>query len=319
MKIRILGRLLLLLLLPLLMLLAVHTGVALANSTYDGILSLTPVQEHSCLAVAIPVTPGQTLLGISWIHNDGSLAFPNLLIMEGEAGVPPDLSQTSMVLQEVTGASLAWGQVTFDTAITSSTDLVYAVFELPAFTEKTAEGLGGGPGIGYLHQKGPGAAYVSRDGVAWTRLHPDYSMAVSAVVARGKVASSTALGDLRDQRPEGWWDELETAPGADAADQAAELPPRVSAERPLLVMPNPFNPRTTVAYFVAAAGRVAIDVYDLRGRRVKALQWGEVSVGAHEVVWTGVDERGASVASGVYFIRLQTPGGVFLRRAALVR
>jgi FlgD Ig-like domain len=83
--------------------------------------------------------------------------------------------------------------------------------------------------------------------------------------------------------------------------------------------PNPFNPRTTVAFFVQTPGRVTIDVYDLRGRRVKSLQRGNVSAGAHEVVWTGVDDRGVSVASGVYFLRLTTPTGVHLKRAALVR
>jgi FlgD Ig-like domain len=218
-----------------------------------------------------------------------------------------------------TNASLAWGQVTFNTPITSSTNIIYAVFQLPAFTEKTAEGLGGGPGIGYLHQKGPGAAYVSSDGVAWTRLHPDYSMAVSPIVAMGKVGSATSLSDMRDSRPKGWWDELETTTVAGVATEASDAPPLVSADRPLVIMPNPFNPRTTVAYFVGTAGRVAIDVYDLRGRRVKTLQRGNLSAGVHEVVWTGVDERGASVASGVYFIRLQTSDGVHLQRAALVR
>jgi len=124
---------------------------------------------------------------------------------------------------------------------------------------------------------------------------------------------------MRDTRPKGWWDELNTETVADAAIESSDNPPLVSAEQPLVIMPNPFNPRTTVAYFVATPGRVAIDVYDLRGRRVESLQRGNLAAGAHEAVWTGVDERGASVASGVYFIRLETSDGVHLRRAALVR
>jgi FlgD Ig-like domain len=296
-----------------------HAAPTIASPSFDGVLSLSPVEEHSCLAVALPVTPGQPLLGISWIHNDESVAFPNLLIMEGQVGVPPDLSQTSLVLQEITGASLAWGDVTFDTPITSSTNLVYAVFQLPAFAERTGEGLGGGPGIGYVQQKGAGAAYVSVDGVSWTRLHPDFSMAVTTTVAMGKVASTQPLAELQATRLAGWWDELDVGSGSEDALAAADETPIVSADQPLVIMPNPFNPRTTIAFFVETPGRVTIDVYDLRGRRVRSLQQGNVSAGAHEVVWTGVDERGASVASGVYFLRLSTPDGVHMKRAALVR
>lgn len=286
---------------------------------YDGMLSLSPVQEHSCVAVTIPVTPGQALSGIRWLHNDETIAFPKLLILEAKAGAPPDLTETSLVLDEITGESLAWGEVAFEVPITSSTPYIHAVFQLPAFTERTGEGIGGGPGIGYVQERHSGAAYLSSDGVNWTRLHPMFSLRVETVVVLGKVPDTVALADAKQNRPAGWWDDLAQPGSSMRPENCEDRPPMVSSANPLVVMPNPFNPRTTVAFHVETAGRVALDVFDLRGRRVRTLTRAHHRQGAHSIVWTGVDDRGTNVASGVYFLRLQTPDGTHMKRAALVR
>ena len=293
---------------------------AQADSGYDGMLSLSPVGKHSCLAVALPVTPGQPISGLSWIHNDGTMTFPRLLIMEGEAGTPPDLSQTALVLEEITGETLAWGEVTFADPVTSSTPIVYAVFQLPPYTEKTADGEGGGPAIGYVTERGAGAAYASGDGVTWTRLHPNFSMRVETAEAMGKTPGEVqSLASLRESRPRGWWDEL-TKPTTGKYETAAEgQTPDVSAANPLTVVPNPFNPRTAVRFYLPTPGRISVEVYDLRGRLVRTLLRETASAGPHEIVWQGVDNRGAGVASGTYIIRLKTPTGVHQTRAALVR
>ena len=89
--------------------------------------------------------------------------------------------------------------------------------------------------------------------------------------------------------------------------------------RPLAVVPNPFNPRTTVAYYVEKAGPVSVEVFDIRGRRVRILQQGDLPSGSHRVTWEGDDDRGSQVASGVYFLRLSTPTTQVDRRAVLVR
>jgi hypothetical protein len=68
-------------------------------------------------------------------------------------------------------------------------------------------------------------------------------------------------------------------------------------------MPNPFNPRTTIVYETARAGRVLLEIYDARGRRVATLVDGEKGPGEHRVVWDGRD-----AASGVYHARLVVPG-----------
>jgi hypothetical protein len=84
--------------------------------------------------------------------------------------------------------------------------------------------------------------------------------------------------------------------------------------------PNPFNPTTTIRYDVpAGGGRVRIDIYDVNGRLVRALVDREETPGERSIVWNGMDERGASVATGIYFYRLVTPGFSETRKMALMK
>jgi len=94
------------------------------------------------------------------------------------------------------------------------------------------------------------------------------------------------------------------------------LPRRVAITR---AWPNPFNPRLEVAYELPAEGRVLLAVYDPRGHAVATLVDQPQAAGRHQVVWTGVDDRGRAVSSGVYFLRLEGPGGRDGRKVVLVR
>lgn len=84
--------------------------------------------------------------------------------------------------------------------------------------------------------------------------------------------------------------------------------------------PNPFNPSTRIEFELDRdEGWVEISVYDLAGRRVRTLHTGAVTAGSHEVEWTGRDERGRSVASGVYLVRLATAEESVTKRAVLAK
>jgi flagellar hook assembly protein FlgD len=74
-------------------------------------------------------------------------------------------------------------------------------------------------------------------------------------------------------------------------------------------MPNPFNPSTTIRYDVPAGGGVvSLRIYDVSGRLVRKLVDGRQTAGQKQVIWSGTDDRGRSVTSGVYFYRLEAPG-----------
>jgi hypothetical protein len=72
--------------------------------------------------------------------------------------------------------------------------------------------------------------------------------------------------------------------------------------------PNPFNPRTTIEYSVAAPGHVNLRVYDVSGRVVRTLVDRDVEVGEHKVAWDGTTDLGRHAASGVYFVKMEAPG-----------
>jgi hypothetical protein len=72
-------------------------------------------------------------------------------------------------------------------------------------------------------------------------------------------------------------------------------------------VPNPFNPKTSIAYEVPAGGcHVAIDILDVGGRVVRHLVDGFENEGRREVVWDGRDNDGNDMPSGVYFYKLVT-------------
>jgi subtilisin family serine protease len=87
-------------------------------------------------------------------------------------------------------------------------------------------------------------------------------------------------------------------------------PPPEPDEGPLAVtdliaiVPNPFNPSTTIHYTVAAPGRaVEISIYDVAGRLVRTLVDAQQAPGIHQVVWDGTNAAGVGVSSAPYFVK----------------
>lgn len=64
---------------------------------------------------------------------------------------------------------------------------------------------------------------------------------------------------------------------------------------------------------------VDLAIFNLQGQRVATLVQGMLSVGPHLVRWTGNDDQGHPLASGLYFSRLQTGTAVKTRKLLLVR
>jgi hypothetical protein len=83
--------------------------------------------------------------------------------------------------------------------------------------------------------------------------------------------------------------------------------------------PNPFNPATKISFDLARTGRVSLRIYDLRGALVQTLVDEERPAGRYSTVWDGRDGTGRRVASGTYFLRLQTPDATQTRRMTMVK
>nr|MEE4269068.1 C25 family cysteine peptidase [Candidatus Krumholzibacteria bacterium] len=83
--------------------------------------------------------------------------------------------------------------------------------------------------------------------------------------------------------------------------------------------PNPFNPRTEIKFSLPSAQKVELKIYNVEGRLVKTLVNGRQDAGTHTQIWSGQDDRGGRVASGLYFYRLTTDSGVLTRKMTLVK
>jgi hypothetical protein len=73
--------------------------------------------------------------------------------------------------------------------------------------------------------------------------------------------------------------------------------------------PNPFNPVTSFALSVARSTRVEIDIFDLRGNRVRNLHSGVLAAGEHHLKWNGMMDNGRSAPSGTYLARARDERG----------
>ena len=83
--------------------------------------------------------------------------------------------------------------------------------------------------------------------------------------------------------------------------------------------PNPFNPYTTIEFTLTAPVFVELKVFDIRGRLVQTLFAGIAKQGQNMIEWDGLDSKGSSVASGLYFARMLAKGEAYTQRLMLVR
>jgi flagellar hook assembly protein FlgD len=101
-------------------------------------------------------------------------------------------------------------------------------------------------------------------------------------------------------------------------NRSASLPAQVMLGR---AHPNPFNPSTTLSFSIPTGPTrdFSLRIYDVRGRMVRELDSGQIDAGQHERVWNGLDDRGSSVASGIYHYRLEVGGESFSNKMVLVK
>lgn len=70
--------------------------------------------------------------------------------------------------------------------------------------------------------------------------------------------------------------------------------------------PNPFNPTTEITFAIPNKETVTLNIYNLNGQLIKTLVDEEKDAGYYNVTWNGTDNRGSSVASGVYIYRIDS-------------
>jgi len=87
---------------------------------------------------------------------------------------------------------------------------------------------------------------------------------------------------------------------------------------PLRASPNPARELVSFTFGLQQAGEVSLNLFDLSGRLVAALEQGRLESGPHSLSWSGTDPGRNRVATGLYFATLRADGVVIGRASVLV-
>ncbi|MBW6515047.1 MAG: T9SS type A sorting domain-containing protein [Candidatus Cloacimonetes bacterium] len=68
--------------------------------------------------------------------------------------------------------------------------------------------------------------------------------------------------------------------------------------------PNPFNPETTISFFIAEPGYTKIEVFNLTGQKITTLVDSFLEAGEHSIIWDGRNYNSEIVSSGIYMYRM---------------
>jgi hypothetical protein len=82
--------------------------------------------------------------------------------------------------------------------------------------------------------------------------------------------------------------------------------------------PNPVHHETWFDFDLRERAPVALDIFDLSGRRVQSLISGTNEAGHHSVSWKTLDPTGTRLRGGLYFARFSTPGLTQIVRIAVL-
>ncbi len=83
--------------------------------------------------------------------------------------------------------------------------------------------------------------------------------------------------------------------------------------------PNPFNPVTTIGYYLPKKGSVNITIYDMMGREIKVLQSGIQTPGHSKVQWNATNNEGQPVSAGVYLYQINIDGKMDTKKMVLLK
>ena len=83
--------------------------------------------------------------------------------------------------------------------------------------------------------------------------------------------------------------------------------------------PNPFNPTTTIEFELTKTSETNVTIYNVKGEKVKSLADERMEAGKQRLMWTGKDDKGKKVSSGVYFYKISTDGKTETKKMLLIK
>ncbi len=83
--------------------------------------------------------------------------------------------------------------------------------------------------------------------------------------------------------------------------------------------PNPFNAQTEIQYALPEPAEINLSVYNIMGQKVRTLVEGRQPAGVHKVIWDGKNEKGETVASGVYLYSIRAGTYIETKKMTLLK
>lgn len=294
------------------------SGGWIAVTDTDGALALHPYEEGAALPVTVPV-------GISPVYpvpsDDGTLVACALPAPAGDwkAG-------DYLLLNRNTGQATAL--IGFTQARPPEAPAMAANADIVAFTISSADTLNPDAsvevmaavfnpvaveGVSLQLERATGGAILLRWSVLSGTRPPAF------IVERGPTASGPwrEQGRVTEPTTGGAFRWLDPAPGVDAPwyrltaiERDGELRrfgpwsalETLETPRPRLeAAPNPFIEELQLVVEPDRAGHARVELFDVRGRRIRVLHDAALPAGPTRLVWDGRDDRGDKVAAGVYY------------------
>jgi len=116
------------------------------------------------------------------------------------------------------------------------------------------------------------------------------------------------------KRAKSWFDDISVTHATSSAPLAAtseanQIQEIIPEKFELLGnFPNPFNPRTSISYSLPEEADVRLDIYNIRGMRVRTLVNTRQNAGHHNIEWNSLNDLGQRVTSGIYVYKLRATG-----------
>jgi len=93
----------------------------------------------------------------------------------------------------------------------------------------------------------------------------------------------------------------------------------ISQATHLKIAPNPFSNSTTISFTLPQSQKVSIGIFDMKGRLIKTLADAQMQAGTHQLIWNAKDEKGSTLSTGIYFLRMQTGNYAETKKLSVIK
>lgn len=83
--------------------------------------------------------------------------------------------------------------------------------------------------------------------------------------------------------------------------------------------PNPFNPTTKIQYRLPVNSDIQIKIYNINGQLIYSRTVENQMAGEHTFVWSGENDLGIKLSSGIYFYEMNTPKYLDVKKMILIK